>query len=212
MTEQNDSVDDVLFFDDGEAFRVWLAEHHDTAAELWVGFHKKASGNGGISWPEAVDEALCQGWIDGVTKRIDDLSYKIRFTPRRSQSIWSAVNLKRVPELIAEGRMREPGLRAYERRRPARSEIYAHEQAEIEFPDDMERRFRANAEAWAFFETQAPWYQRAATWSVISAKREETRERRLATLIEESARGRWISSLRRDPAAPSASRRPGGNP
>lgn len=104
-------ADDVIFFIDGEAFRAWLAAHHDSATELWVGLPRKVSGNAGVSWPEAVDEALCYGWIDGVTKRIDDVSYKIRFTPRKARSIWSAVNLKRVPELIAAGRMREAGLR-----------------------------------------------------------------------------------------------------
>jgi len=199
MTERIDPKDKVVFFDNGEAFRVWLEEHHDAATELWVGFHKKASGNAGIVWAGAVDEALCYGWIDGVTKRIDDRRYKIRFTPRRTRSIWSAVNLERVPELIAEGRMREPGLRVYEQRDEDRSRIYAHEQAEIAFPNDMRQRFRKHPEAWAFFESAPPWYQRAATWWVISAKREETRERRLATLIDESAQRRWIPSLRREP-------------
>ncbi|CAA9586579.1 MAG: hypothetical protein AVDCRST_MAG87-4030 [uncultured Thermomicrobiales bacterium] len=198
MTEQADPAEAVNFFEDGEAFRVWLAEHHDSATELWVGIHKKASGNASLVWAEAVDEALCYGWIDGLTKRIDDLSYKIRFTPRKPRSTWSVVNLKRVPELIAEGRMRESGLRAYERRTDARSAIYAHEQAEIELDPAMRRLFQANAPAWAFFESAPPSYRRAATWWVISAKREETRQRRLRTLIDDSAQGRWIALLRRE--------------
>lgn len=196
-------ADDAIFFVDGEAFRAWLAEHHDSATELWVGLPRKASGNAGISWPEAVDEALCYGWIDGVTKRIDDVSYKIRFTPRKTRSIWSAVNLKRVPELIAEGRMREAGLRAYEQRQPERSGIYAHEQGEVAFDEAMSERFRSDPGAWAFFESAPPWYRRTATWWVMSAKREETRQRRLATLIEDSANGRRVRSLdRRSADAP----------
>lgn len=183
------------FFADGKAFRAWLEEHHATETELRVGFHKRGPGNAGITWPEAVDEALCYGWIDGVTKRIDDASYEIRFTPRKTRSTWSAVNLARVPELIAEGRMREPGIRAYEQRVESRSRTYAHEQAEIAFPAEMLSRFQEHPDAWTFFGTQAPWYQRAATWWVISAKREETQQRRLATLIEDSANGRRIRSL-----------------
>lgn len=189
-----------VFFADGEAFRAWLEEHHATEKELQVGFHKRESGNGGITWPEAVDEALCYGWIDGVTKRIDDASYEIRFTPRKTRSTWSAVNLARVPELIEAGRMREPGIRAYEQRVEARSRTYSYEQAEVVFPVEMQQRFEAHPDAWAFFLTQAHWYQRAATWWVISAKREETQERRLTTLIEDSASGRRIRSLDRNAA------------
>ena len=190
------------FFENGEAFRAWLEEHHATATELRVGFHKRGSGNGGITWSEAVDEALCYGWIDGVMSPIDGASYALRFTPRKPTSTWSAVNLDKVPRLIEAGRMREPGMRAYERRTEARSRTYSHEQAEIAFPAEMEGQFREHAEAWTFFESQAPWYQRAATWWVISAKREETRQRRLATLIEDSANGRRIRSLDRTAAKP----------
>ncbi len=192
-------ADAVVFFEDGEAFRAWLAQHHDSATELWVGFHKKASGSAGIVWAQAVDEALCYGWIDGLTRRIDDRSYKIRFTPRQARSTWSVVNLTRVPELIAEGRMREAGLQAYERRTDARSAIYAYEQDEVAFDPAMREVFQANAPAWAFFESAPAGYRRAATWWVISAKREETRQRRLRTLIDDSAQGRWITLLRREP-------------
>lgn len=195
---------DPVFFTDGEEFRAWLDEHHATETEVQVGFSKRGSGKQGMTWPEAVDEALCYGWIDGVLKRIDDERYAIRFTPRRPRSIWSAVNLMRVRELIAAGRMREPGLRAYEQRVEARSRIYAHEQAGIAFPEGIRKRFEEHFGAWAFFEAQAPWYQRAATWWVISAKREETQLRRLAALIEDSANGRRVRSL--DRSAASASR------
>jgi uncharacterized protein YdeI (YjbR/CyaY-like superfamily) len=189
-----------VFFADGEAFRAWLEEHHATETELRVGFHKRGSGKVGITWSEAVDEALCYGWIDGVMRRIDDASYELRFTRRKPNSTWSAVNLAKVPRLIAAGRMREPGMRAYEQRTEARSRTYAHEQGEIAFPEEMRQRFQEHPDAWAFFQNQAPWYQRAATWWVISAKREETRERRLATLIEDSANERRIRSLDRNAA------------
>lgn len=186
------------FFADGEAFRAWLEEHHATETELRVGFHKRGSGKGGITWSEAVDEALCYGWIDSVMSPIDDASYALRFTPRKPNSIWSAVNLAKVARLIEAGRMREPGMRAYEGRSESRSRTYAHEQAEIAFPAEMLSRFKEHPDAWRFFETQAAWYQRAATWWVISAKREETRQRRLTTLIEDSASGRRIRSLDRN--------------
>lgn len=200
MSKASEQADEVIFFGDGEAFRAWLADHHDSATELWVGFHKKASGSEGISWAEAVDEALCYGWIDAVRKRIDDVSYKIRFTRRKARSTWSTVNLKRVPELIDAGRMRAAGMKAYDQRQETRSGIYAYEQQDIEFDEAMGERFQANPGAWAYFESAPPWYRRAATWWVMSAKREETRLRRLRTLIDESARGRWIPSLRRGPA------------
>ncbi len=129
-----DQTMEPKFFADGEAFRAWLEEHHATETEVQVGFYKRGSGKQGITWPEAVDEALCYGWIDSVLKRIDDARYSIRFTPRKPRSIWSAVNLARVPQLISAGRMWEPGLRAYKQRTEARSRTYAHEQAEIAFP------------------------------------------------------------------------------
>lgn len=189
------------FFTDGEAFRAWLEEHHATETELRVGFYKRGSGNTGITWSEAVDEALCYGWIDSVMSRIDDASYALRFTPRKPNSTWSAVNLAKVSRLIEAGRMREAGRRAYEQRTEGRSRTYAHEQAGIAFPREMLVRFHAHPDAWTFFDTQAPWYQRAATWWVISAKREETQQRRLATLIEDSAHGRRIRSLDRNAAS-----------
>jgi uncharacterized protein YdeI (YjbR/CyaY-like superfamily) len=154
-----------------------------------------------MTWSEAVDEALCFGWIDGVRRRLDDESYTIRFTPRRPRSIWSAVNIERVHALRSEGRMRPAGLRAFEARADERSAIYAYEQRRgAKLEPAQERRFRANAQAWAFFNAQPPWYRRNATWWVISAKKEETRAKRLETLIEDSANGRTIRPLRRPPA------------
>jgi uncharacterized protein YdeI (YjbR/CyaY-like superfamily) len=187
---------DPTFFATPEAFRAWLAAHHDDRTELWVGFHRKDSGEPSITWPEAVDEALCVGWIDGVRKRVDEQRYTIRFTPRRPRSIWSAVNVARFGELTRLGRMQPAGLAAFERRAPERTGIYAYEQrGSAELDADSEKLFRANAAAWAFFQAQPPGYRKQMIWRVVSAKREETRRSRLATLIEESARGRRLDPL-----------------
>jgi len=187
-----------MFFATPEAFRAWLEEHHASATELLVGFHKKGSGRPSITWPEAVDQALCFGWIDGVRRSIDDDSYSIRFTPRKPSSAWSAVNVARVEELTRQGLMRPAGVEAFARRSPERTGTYSYEQrAAAALDPEHERRFRAEAAAWAFFQAQPPWYRRAATWWVVSAKREETRERRLAQLIADSAAGRPIGPLTR---------------
>ena len=189
---------DVKFFATPAEFRKWLLVNHTKAQELWVGFYKKESGHPSITWPESVDEALCVGWIDGIRKRLDDESYVIRFTPRKPQSTWSAVNISRVAELTLEGRMRPAGLAAFERRSEAKSAIYAYEQKETAaFDEEAERQFRANPRAWEFFQSQPPWYRRTATYKVISAKREETRQKRLATLIADSASGRRLRELDR---------------
>ena len=185
------------FFATPSALRNWLEEHHDTAQELWIGFYKKSSGKPSITWPEAVDEALCFGWIDGIRKGIDDLSYTIRFTPRKARSTWSAVNVKRARELTNLGLMCPAGLKAFEERKEERSGIYAYEQENAELHAAYEQQFRANKKAWDFFQAQAAWYQRTAIWWVISAKKEETRLKRLATLIEDSEHGRTIPPLTR---------------
>ena len=188
----------VKFFARPADFRKWLEEHHRNAQELWVGFYKKESGRPSITWPQSVDEALCVGWIDGIRKRLDDDSYVIRFTPRKPQSTWSAVNIARVAALKREGRMRPAGLSAFERRRDDKSAIYAYEQRKTAMFDEAgERLFRANAKAWQFFQAQPPWYRRTATYKVISAKREETRQKRLAQLIADSAAGRRLRELDR---------------
>lgn len=187
-----------LFFATPADLRRWLDANHSTAKELWVGFYKKESGRPSITWPESVDEALCVGWIDGIRKRLDDESYVIRFTPRKPQSTWSAVNIARVAELKRNGRMRPAGLAAFERRSDEKSAIYSYEQrTTAEFDESAERQFRANPKAWEFFQAQAPWYRRTATYKVISAKREETRQKRLAQLIADSAAGRRIRELDR---------------
>ncbi len=186
------------FFATPSEFRAWLEAHHADTQELWVGFYKKSSGKPSITWPEAVDEALCFGWIDGLRKGIDDISYTIRFTPRRPRSIWSAVNVARVKELTSLGLMRPVGLEAFEERAEERSGIYAYEQQHAAELDAVyEQQFRANPAAWDFFQAQAAWYRRAAIWWVISAKKEETKRRRLAKLIEDSEHGRTVPPLTR---------------
>ncbi len=171
------------FFASAADFRRWLEAHHDSHTELVVGFYKVGSGRPSMTWTESVREALCFGWIDGVRRSIDEHSYSIRFTPRKAGSIWSAVNLKHVDELIAAGRMTAAGLAAYERRKDAKSKVYAFEQADIAFTKADLATFKATPQALAFFKAQAPSYQKTATWWVISAKRPETRAKRLAQLI-----------------------------
>lgn len=186
------------FFATPEEFRAWFAANAASATALLVGFHKKGSGLPSITWPEAVDEALCVGWIDGVRRARDDTSYTIRFTPRKPRSIWSAVNIARVAALTAEGRMRATGLAAFEARAAGRSAIYAHEQQEDPtLTPDEEAAFRAEPGAWDFFAAQRPSYRRLALWWILSAKRPETRARRLATLLADSAAGRTLAHLTR---------------
>ena len=185
------------FFATPSHFRRWLAKNHDKQSELWVGFYKKGSGRPSITWPESVDEALCFGWIDGLRKSLDDDSYVIRFTPRRKGSIWSAVNLRRVPELIREGRMEQAGRRVYEARDPKKAGVYSFERGAAALDAEAEAKFRRNRKAWEFFQSQPPGYRKTVIWWVVSAKREETRAKRLQTLIDDSAAGRRIRELRR---------------
>ena len=186
------------FFADFAAWHAWLEKYHDRKQELLVGFHKRGSGKPSITWPESVDAALCFGWIDGVRRRIDDVSYSIRFTPRKPRSIWSAVNIRRVQQLLQQGRMHPAGIKAFEARTEARSRIYSFEQESVEFDSTQEERFRTNRTAWTFFRSQPPWYQRAATWWVVNAKRDETKVKRLALLIDDSEAGRTIRHLTRN--------------
>ncbi len=185
------------FFRSPDQFRRWLEENHATARELLVCYYKKASGRPSITWPESVDEALCFGWIDGVRKAVDAVSYTIRFTPRRTRSVWSSVNVRRVEVLTAEGRMRPAGVKAFAARLENKSGIYSYEQRRAELDEPYASVLRADAAARAFFESQPPSYRKAAVWWVVSAKREETRLKRLATLIEDSAAGRRIAPLAR---------------
>jgi uncharacterized protein YdeI (YjbR/CyaY-like superfamily) len=185
------------FFATPAAWREWLEKHHQQESEVVVGFYKRDSGRPSITWPESVDVALCFGWIDGVRHKINDQSYCIRFTPRRPDSPWSHVNVRKVEELTAKGLMHAAGIKAFEARKEIRSGAYSFEQRNIKFEPAQEKLFRANRAAWKFFESQAPWYRRTVTFWVVSAKREETRMKRLNTLIEDSAAGRRIGLLGR---------------
>jgi uncharacterized protein YdeI (YjbR/CyaY-like superfamily) len=186
-----------VFFPSPSDWHAWLEEHHQTHEELWVGFHKRDSRKPSITWPESVDCALCFGWIDGVRKSLGETSYVIRFTPRRSRSVWSAINIKRVAELTKLGLMRPAGIQAFAKRTGKRSEIYAYEQRKgVALSGAYEKTFQSNKKAWKFFQAQPPWYRRTASWLVISAKKEETRLKRLAQLIEDSANERTIRELR----------------
>ena len=181
---------DVIFFASPEELRDWFDAHHETTDELWVGYHRKATGRPTVSWPQAVDEALCVGWIDGVRYRLDDKRHAQRFTPRRKGSIWSAINTKRAGELIAEGRMRPAGRKAFDARSPEKTAIYSYEREAAAFTKEQQARFEADTAAWAFFRAQAPSYRRNITHWVSSAKRDETRERRFEKLLEDSRAGR----------------------
>ena len=185
------------FFQTPAEFREWLEEHHATTGELWVGYYKTDSGKPSITWPESVDEALCFGWIDGVRKSIDDVSYKIRFSPRRPRSIWSSVNIKRARALIQEGLVRPAGLEAYRARRENRSGVYSYEQRRAELEAPYDRHLRKNKAAWEFFQAQPPSYRKAVSWWIVCAKREETRLKRLRELMACSARGERLPALRR---------------
>ncbi len=189
-----------IFFTTPAEFRAWLEEHHDSEDELRVGMWKKSSGEQGLSWEEVVDEVLCFGWIDGRLNRIDDRSHMIRVTPRRSRSIWSNRNVERVKALEAEGRMTDAGRRAFALRSEERTGVYSAErQKEAKLEPAQEKRFRANRKAWEFFESQAPSYRRTALHLVVSAKKPETRERRLDRLIADSAAGQRLKELRPTP-------------
>jgi uncharacterized protein YdeI (YjbR/CyaY-like superfamily) len=192
-----------VFFDTPEALRAWFAAQHTTAPEIVLGFFKKGSGQRGVSYAEALDEALCYGWIDGVRKRLDDARFTIRFTPRRPGSIWSAVNIKRAEELAAQGRLQPAGLAAFNARAAARERQYSYEAgaAERELDEASRATFMAQPAAWAFFEAQPASYRRVASWWVVSAKRPETRQRRLTTLIEASAAGQRLPQFTRGTTA-----------
>ncbi len=185
-----------VFFASPPDLREWFERYHDKVGELWVGFYKVGSGRRSVTWPEAVDQALCFGWIDGVRKSLDAASYMIRFTPRKPRSIWSAVNTRRAKELVELGLMHSAGLRAFGERDAERSGVYSYERKSFrKLPDVYERKLRMNEKAWRFFKSQAPSYQRIAGYWVASAKKEETRLKRLETLIRYSEKGRRIPPL-----------------
>jgi uncharacterized protein YdeI (YjbR/CyaY-like superfamily) len=185
------------FFATPAALRRWFNKHHASARELWVGYYRKGTGRPSITWPQSVDQALCFGWIDGIRKSVDDDSYKIRFTPRKPKSNWSAVNLKRAQELIEQGLMQPAGLTVFQARDVQKSNQYSFERDAVEFDAAQLALFRANRRAWAFFQAQPPGYRKTCTWWVLSAKQEATRGKRLAVLIADSAAGQRIAPLRR---------------
>jgi uncharacterized protein YdeI (YjbR/CyaY-like superfamily) len=189
-------VSDAIYFAAAAEFGDWLARNHATATEVWVGYWKRATGRPSLTWSQAVDEAICFGWIDGVMHGVDGERHEQRFTPRKPTSNWSAINIAKVERLRAEGRMQPAGEAAFARRRADRSGVYSYEQRkDPRLEAEQEARFKADRAAWEYFMSRPPSYRKPALWWVISAKRPETRERRLATLIADSAAGRPIKSL-----------------
>jgi len=190
---------EVKVFASAAEFRAWLGKHHASESEAWIGYYKKGVAKQSITYPESVDEALCFGWIDGVGYRISDEVHANRFTPHTKRSNWSVANVRRVGELTAEGRMHPAGLAAFEARTPERTGVYSYENRPADLPSVYLKQLKSNADAWRFWQAQSPSYRRAATWWVVSAKLEATRERRLATLIEDEAAGRMIKPLQPRP-------------
>lgn len=178
-----------VFFTQPSEFRKWLELNHQKETGLLVGYYKTGSGKPSITWSESVDEALCFGWIDGVRQSIDEARYQIRFTPRKPNSIWSLVNCRKVEALIAQGRMHPAGLASYEKRKEAKSGIYAYEKEEVAFSKEIEKQFKANKKAWAYFQTLAPSYRKPSTNWVMSARQENTRMKRLLQLIADCEAG-----------------------
>ncbi len=196
---------DVTHFASAALFREWLERHHETVDELWVGYWKKATKRLSLTWEESVDEALCFGWIDGIRKTVDDESYTIRFTPRRAKSIWSHRNIVRFEAMTAEGKVVAAGHAAFEKRVMEPTGGYSYEQKQdLELSDEYAARLRENEAAWRDWETRPPGYRRQVTNWIMSAKREETRERRLTTLIEDCAAGRKVKPLRPPEKGPSS--------
>jgi uncharacterized protein YdeI (YjbR/CyaY-like superfamily) len=187
---------DPIYFESPAELRDWFDENHATASELWVGQFRKGTGRATVSWSESVDEALCVGWIDGVRYSVDAERFTQRFTPRRKGSNWSAINIAKVSALTTQGRMRPAGLAAFEARSDERSAVYSYEQRHAAtLAAEDEARFRADESAWRWFENAPASYRTAAKYWVVTAKRPETRARRLSTLIEDSAAGRTVRPL-----------------
>lgn len=193
LSKMKKNMDTPIFFTRPAAFRAWLQKHHRTTTGQWIGFHRKSSGRPSITWPEAVDEALCFGWIDGLRKSIDRGSYKIRFTPRRARSNWSAINIAKMKELVRAGRVRPAGIKAFQRRSPAKSRVYSYENRKsAKLSGPATKLFRAESAAWKFFQQQPASYRQTAAWWVSSAKGPETQRIRLQKLIASSSAGRRL--------------------
>ena len=186
-----------VFFKSANELHNWFKKNHDKCNDLWIGFYMVKSGKKAATYKEAVDEALCFGWIDGIRKNVNENSYTIRFTPRKKRSIWSNVNTKRINELITEGRVEPNGLAAFEERVKDRAGIYSFEQKEHKLLPVFEKKFKRNVKAWKFFISKAPWYQRTSIHWVMTAKQEVTRIKRLETLINDSQNERTIPLLTR---------------
>jgi len=185
----------LAYFPKQSDFRKWLEKNHDRKTELLVGFYKVGSGKPSITWSQSVDEALCLGWIDGIRKSIDKDCYSIRFTPRKTNSIWSAINIKKVKKLTKQGLMHPAGLAIFKKRKENKSEIYSFENRPKKLEDDFEKKLRADKEAWIFFKSMAPSYQRTAIYWVMSAKQDETKQKRLDILINDCKTGQKIKPL-----------------
>jgi uncharacterized protein YdeI (YjbR/CyaY-like superfamily) len=183
------------FFTSPARFRTWLEQNHERVSELLIVFHRVKSGKGGLSYREALDEALCFGWIDGLRRRCNATSYTVRFSPRIAGSIWSVINTNRMQALIELGRVHPSGKRTFEQRDKQKSKLYSYEVRNCCLEPAFERQFRSNLTAWEFYQSQAPWYRRVSCYWVMSAKKEETRQRRLRQLITDSAHGRRIKQL-----------------
>jgi len=184
------------FFATPDKFRTWLDKNHHKQAELWVGYHKKATGKPSITWPESVDQALCYGWIDGLRKSLDDSSYMIRFTPRKPDSHWSKVNVNKVKELQKRGLMLPAGLTAFKKMSKNNSGLASFEQENIKMPAKYLAAIKKNKKAWTYFMNEAPSYRKQVTWWIISAKQESTRIKRLQSLIEDSEGNQRVKPLR----------------
>ncbi|MED0951774.1 YdeI/OmpD-associated family protein [Bacillus mobilis] len=190
------TMGDVIFFNNQEEFNDWLEEHHAEASEIWVGFFGISTGRASLTWSSSVDAALCFGWIDGIRKTMDKQSYKIRFTPRKVNSVWSAVNVKKVQALIQLGKMRPEGMHVFNNRTDAQG--YSSEQRNVELAKEYEEQIKANQTAWLFFTNLSPSYKRDSIWWVMSAKKEETRLRRLGILVALSEEGLKIPILQKN--------------
>lgn len=187
----------IQFFASPDQFREWLEKNSETSSDVWVGFYKRDTGKPSLTWPESVDAALCYGWIDGIRKTLDEVSYTIRFTPRNPDSVWSSLNIRKAEEQIRAGLMKPAGLIAFELRKDSNSGIYSYEQQSVEFPESFIQMFKQNVKAWDFFSAMPPSYRKVSTRWVMSAKQEQTRLKRLETLIRDSENGMKITELRR---------------
>ncbi len=187
---------ELKYFKTPSSLRKWFNSNHKKSSELWIGFYKKDSGKPSVTYPEALDEALCFGWIDGIRKRIDDEIYTIRFTPRNPKSYWSAVNIKKANALIKSGKMTSPGLKEFEKRDKNKSGSYSFERVNVKLKPSFEKKFKSNKKAWKFFQTSPPSYKKPAMWWVMSAKHDETRLKRLNQLISDSEAGIKIKQMR----------------